>query len=161
MAHKRPRLHIILNAHLDPVWQWRWEEGAAEALATFGNAAAILRQYPHVIFNHNEALLYRWVEVYDPALFREIQRLVREGRWSISGGWYLQPDVNLPGLESLVRHILEGQRYFWEKFRVRPQVAYNFDSFGHSGGLPQTLRRPSARAFTPGLFRSVMAVPAL
>ncbi len=144
---ERPRVHLILTAHLDPVWQWRWEEGAAETLATFENAAALLREYPHLIFNHNEALLYRWVETYDPALFGEIQRLVREGRWSISGGWYLQPDVNLPGLEAFARHILEGRRYFWKKFRARPKVAYNFDSFGHSGGLPQILRLAGYRMY--------------
>jgi alpha-mannosidase len=135
-----PRLHLICNAHLDPVWQWRWEEGAAETIATFRNAAALLREHKELVFNHNEALLYRWVEQYDPGLFREIQRLVRAGRWVVSGGWYLQPDVNLPGLESLVRQIAEGRRYFREKFRARPRVAYNFDSFGHSGGLPQILR---------------------
>jgi alpha-mannosidase len=137
---RRPRLHLISNAHLDPVWQWRWEEGAAEAIATFGTAAVLLREHKKFIFNHNEAILYRWVERYDPALFEEIRALVKQGRWSISGGWYLQPDLNMPGLESLVRQIAEGRRYFWEKFRVRPRVAYNFDSFGHSGGLPQILR---------------------
>jgi len=147
VRRKKPRLHLILNAHLDPVWQWQWEEGAAEAVATFGQAVAILREHPRVIFNHNEALLYEWVELYEPALFREIQRLVREGRWAVSGGWYLQPDVNLPGLESLVRHILVGRRYFWEKFRARPKVAYNFDSFGHSGGLPQLLRLAGYRMY--------------
>jgi alpha-mannosidase len=137
---RRPRVHLICNAHLDPVWQWRWEEGAAEAVATFGTAARLLREHPAFIFNHNEALLYRWVEKYDPALFREIQRLVKAGRWAVSGGWYLQPDVNMPGLESLVRQVAEGRRYFWEKFRARPVVAYNFDSFGHGAGLPQVLR---------------------
>lgn len=135
------RVHLICNAHLDPVWQWRWEEGAAEAIATFRNAAILLREHGKLIFNHNEALLYRWVEKYDPPLFREIRALVREGRWSIAGGCYLQPDVNMPGLESIIRQVSEGRRYFWEKFRVRPRVAYNFDSFGHCGGLPQILKR--------------------
>ncbi|OGD20076.1 MAG: hypothetical protein A2W03_00160 [Candidatus Aminicenantes bacterium RBG_16_63_16] len=137
---RRPRLHLICTAHLDPVWQWRWEEGAAEAIATFGTAAELLREHPGFIFNHNEALLYRWVERYDPALFREVRRLVRAGRWSVSGGWYLQPDANLPGLESIVRQVTEGRRYFGDRFGVRPLAAYNFDSFGHGGGLPQVLR---------------------
>jgi len=137
---RRPRLHLICTAHLDPVWQWRWEEGAAEAIATFGTAAKLLRGHPGFIFNHNEAVLYRWVERYDPALFREIRRLVREGRWSVSGGWHLQPDVNMPGLESLVRQITDGRRYFEAKLGARPLTAYNFDSFGHGGGLPQVLR---------------------
>ncbi len=136
-----PTLHLICNAHLDPVWQWRWDEGAAEAVTTFGIAARLLREFPEFIFNHNEAILYRWVEEFDPRLFQEIQALVREGRWSIAGGWDLQPDVNMPGTEALIRHISHGRQYFREKFNVTPRVAYNFDSFGHSGGLPQLLLR--------------------
>ena len=64
----------------------------------------------------------------------------RRGDGPSSGGWFLQPDVNLPGTESIIRQILEGRRYFREKFGAEPRVAYNFDSFGHSAGLPQILR---------------------
>jgi len=140
MGQRKPVLHLICNAHLDPVWQWRWEEGASEALATFRVAAGLLREHPGLVFCHNEAVLYQWVERLDPVLFREIRRLVKTGRWAISGGWFLQPDANLPGTESIIRQIAEGRRYFREKFDAVPRVAYNFDSFGHSGGLPQILR---------------------
>ena len=133
-------VHLICNAHLDPVWQWRWDEGASEALATFRNAVDILDEHPSLIFCHNEAVLYQWAERLDPALFDDIRRLVKAGRWAISGGWFIQPDVNLPGTESLVRTIAEGRRYFRDRFDAAPCVAYNFDSFGHSGGLPQILR---------------------
>jgi len=136
-----PTIHLICNAHLDPVWQWQWEEGCAEALSTFSTAVELLQEHPTLIFNHNEALLYRWVQDYAPGLFAEIQTLVAAGRWAISGGWYLQPDVNLPGTESLVRHMAVGRRFFREHFAVEPRVAYNFDSFGHSAGLPQLLRQ--------------------
>jgi alpha-mannosidase len=122
------------------VWQWRWDEGASEALATFRNAVDILDEHPSLIFCHNEAILYQWTERFDPPLFEDIRRLVKAGRWAISGGWFIQPDVNLPGTESLIRTIAEGRRYFREKFDAAPRVAYNFDSFGHSGGLPQILR---------------------
>ncbi len=135
-----PTVHLICNAHLDPVWQWRWDEGASEALATFRNAVDILDEHPALIFCHNEAVLYQWTERFDPALFEDIRRLVRAGRWAVSGGWFIQPDVNLPGTESLIRTIAEGRRYFRDRFGASPRVAYNFDSFGHSGGLPQILR---------------------
>jgi alpha-mannosidase len=134
-------VHLICNAHLDPVWQWRWDEGASEALATFRNAVDILDEHPALIFCHNEAVLYQWAERLDPALFDDIRRLVKAGRWAISGGWFIQPDVNLPGTESLIRTIAEGRRYFRDRFEAAPRVAYNFDSFGHSGGLPQILRQ--------------------
>ncbi|MBU4204544.1 MAG: hypothetical protein KKD59_11495 [Acidobacteria bacterium] len=138
---KRPCVHLICTAHLDPVWQWQWEEGFSEAVSTFRCAARLLREHPTLIFNHNEAVLYRWVKKLDLPLFAEIQRLVAEERWMIGGGWYLQPDANLPGTESLIRHITEGRRFFLYHFGVRPRVAYNFDSFGHSGGLPQILKK--------------------
>ena len=134
-------VHLICNAHLDPVWQWRWEEGASEALATFRNAVDILDEHPDLVFCHNEAVLYQWAEQLDPALFEAIHRHVRAGRWAVAGGWFIQPDVNLPGTESLVRTIAEGRRYFSARFGAAPRVAYNFDSFGHSGGLPQILHR--------------------
>ncbi len=143
----RPRLHLILNAHLDPVWQWRWEEGCAAALSTFRTAAEILRERPDVIFNHNEAVLYRWVERYDPPLFEEIRALVREGRWVVAGGWDLQPDVNLPGVESLIRHIADGRRWFRDRLGAEPRAAWNFDAFGHPAGLPQILRQAGYRLY--------------
>jgi alpha-mannosidase len=146
-TQKKPCVHLICNAHLDPVWQWQWEEGCAEALSTFRNAAKLLREHDSLIFNHNESLLYRWIKMHDPELFEEIQNLVKDNRWSISGGWYLQPDVNLPPTESLIRHIAEGRRFFSEHFNTEPEVAYNFDSFGHSGGLPQLLAQAGYKMY--------------
>jgi alpha-mannosidase len=143
----KPTVHLICNAHLDPVWQWRWEEGCAEAIATFGSTVELLHEHKELVFNHNEAVLYRWVRQYDPALFKRIQKLVKAGRWCISGGWYLQPDVNIPGTESLIRQILVGRKFFREQFGAEPIVAYNFDSFGHSGGLPQILRQAGYKMY--------------
>ena len=135
------RIHLICNAHLDPVWQWEWEEGAAEALSTFKIAAHFCEEYDSFVFCHNEALLYRWIEEYDMPLFEKIQKLVNEGKWHIMGGWYLQPDCNMPSGEALVRQISEGRKYFKEKFGVTPTVAMNVDSFGHSRGLVQIMNK--------------------
>ncbi len=72
------QVFMICNAHLDPVWQWEWEEGAAEAISTFRVAADFCEEYEGFIFNHNEALLYRWVEEYEPELFERIKVLVKK-----------------------------------------------------------------------------------
>ncbi len=134
-------VHLICNAHLDPVWLWEWEEGAAETLSTFRTAADLCEEFDGFVFNHNEVTLYKWVEEFEPALFERIGRLVREGRWHIMGGWYLQPDCNMPAGESFVRQALLGRRYFMEKFGARPTTAINFDPFGHTRGLVQILRQ--------------------
>ena len=133
-------LHLICNAHLDPVWQWDWNEGISAALATFYAAAQLAEEYDY-IFCHNEAFLYECTEKYDPALFARIQTLVRQGKWHIMGGWYVQPDCNIPSGEGFIRQIESGLCYFSEKFGVRPTVAVNFDTFGHTQGLVQILRK--------------------
>ncbi|HOJ32339.1 MAG TPA: glycoside hydrolase family 38 C-terminal domain-containing protein [Candidatus Hydrogenedentes bacterium] len=135
------KVHLVCNAHLDPVWLWEWQEGVAEALSTFRTAADLCEEFDGFIFNHNEALLYLWIERHDPGLFRRIQDLVRRGKWHIMGGWYLQPDCNMPSGESFVRQALVGKRYFLEKFGVEPRTAINFDPFGHSRGLVQILKK--------------------
>lgn len=135
------RIHLICNAHLDPVWQWEWEEGAAETLSTFRVAARFCEEYGDFVFNHNEALLYRWIEEYEPSLFERIRTLVRAGKWHIMGGWHLQPDCNMPSGEGFVRQIQYGRSYFREKFGVEPTTAINFDPFGHTRGLVQILKK--------------------
>jgi alpha-mannosidase len=134
-------IHLICNAHLDPVWLWTWEEGVAETLSTFRVAAECCEQIEGFIFNHNESLLYQWVEEHDPPLFARIRRLVRQGKWHIMGGWFLQPDCNMPCGESFVRHILAGREYFRSRFGVVPTTAINFDPFGHSRGLVQIMAK--------------------
>ncbi|MFC5407151.1 glycoside hydrolase family 38 C-terminal domain-containing protein [Cohnella soli] len=135
-------LHLLSNAHLDPVWQWQWEEGAAAAVSTFRAAADFCEEFDGYIFNHNEVILYQWIEEYEPALFERIRRLVKAGKWHIMGGWYLQPDCNMPSGESIVRQILVGRTYFRDKFGddSEPTTAINFDPFGHSQGLVQIMQ---------------------
>jgi len=95
-------VHLICNAHLDPIWQWEWEEGAAAALSTFRSAADLAEEFDY-IFCHNEVTLYKYIEEYAPELFARIKELIRVGKWHIMGGWYLQPDCNMPQGESFVR----------------------------------------------------------
>ena len=137
---ERKRVHLIANAHLDPVWLWRWEEGCTEALSTFRTAADLLETYEEFKFNHNEAILYEWVKDNDKELFERIKELVKKGRWEIIGGWYLQPDCNMPAGESMVRNIMLGRQFFKDNFDACPTTAVNFDSFGHSKGLVQIMR---------------------
>ncbi len=137
----RATVHLVCQAHIDPVWMWTWQEGAREAISTFHTAADILDEFPEFVFNHNESILYEVIEDNDPALFDRIRKHVKQGRWHIAGGWYLQPDLNMSGGESIVQQIQEGRRYFSSRFGVKPTVAYNFDTFGHPASLPQILKQ--------------------
>lgn len=103
------------------------------------------RRGVRLYFCHNEALLYEAIELYAPELFERIQHLVKRGKWRIMGGWYLQPDCLMPCGETIVRQIAYGRKYFKEKFDSVPEIATNFDSFGHSIGLVQILAKTDIR----------------
>ena len=145
---QRPLLHLIGNAHLDPVWLWRWQEGCAEAIGTCWAAVDRLREGNGFVFTKGEAHIYRWIEELEPALFAEIRRYVDEGRWIIVNGWWIQPDCNVPNGESVIRQALYGKGYFMEKFGVEPSTGYNVDSFGHPGTFPMLLRHTGFTSYT-------------
>jgi alpha-mannosidase len=130
---------MIGNAHLDPVWLWPWQAGVDEALATCRSAADRCDEYEEFTFTRGEAWVYQQVERIDPELFERVRRLVERGRWHVTGGQYIQPDVNLATVMGLHRQIIHGQRYFLDRFGVSPKVGYNVDSFGHPATLPDVL----------------------
>src|SRR5690625_1006421 len=133
-------LHMIGHAHLDPVWLWPWQEGYQEARATFWSAIHRMEEYPDFVFTCDQIVLLSWVEESDPELFEKIQQRTREGRWVMVGGWWVEPDCNMPSGESFVRQGLVAQRYLQEKFGVMATVGMNVDPFGHNVMLPQILR---------------------
>lgn len=139
-------LYLVCNAHIDPVWMWDWPEGAASAISTFYAAVELSAEFDYV-FCHNEAMLYEYIEEYDPALFARIGELIRSGKWRVMGGWYLQPDCITPSGESIFRQIYLGKKYFSRKFGVSSQTAMNVDSFGHSRGLVQILKKSGYNSY--------------
>ena len=136
----KKKLHMIGNAHLDPVWLWRWQDGYSAARATFRSVLDRMNEYPDFVFTSAAVAYYEWIEHSDPEMFEEIRARVKEGRWQMVGGWWIQPDCNVPSGEGFARQALIAQRYLMEKFGVTARTGYNVDSFGHSGSLPKILR---------------------
>lgn len=141
MNRKDKKLHMIGNAHLDPVWLWNWQEGFQEAKATFQSALDRMNEDENFKFTCSSAAFYEWIEKNNAQMFCEIKKRIEEGRWEVTGGWWIQPDCNIPSGESFVRQGLYGQRYFKEKFNLLATTGYNVDSFGHNGNLPQILKK--------------------
>ena len=138
---KEKKLHMIGNAHLDPVWLWNWQEGFQEAKATFKSALDRMEEDEEFVFTCSSAAFYEWIEKNNPAMFAKIAERVKEGRIELAGGWWVQPDCNIPSGEGFIRQGLYGQRYFLEKFGKMAVTGYNVDSFGHNGNLPQILKK--------------------
>ena len=140
-------VHLIGNAHIDPVWLWRFPEGLSEIKATFQAAIDRIKEYDEFCFTSACAFYYQWVEENCPPLFEEIREAVEAGKWKIVGGMWIQPDCNMLSTESFARHLLYSQRYFESRFGIRVKTGYNVDSFGHSAALPKILRAAGIENF--------------
>ena len=161
--HPPVRLHMVGNAHIDPMWIWDWREGMHEVLQTFRSAADRLDEEPSLVFTASSASYYQWVQQTSPELFGRIKELVAQRRWIVTGGQWVEPDCNLPSGESVCRQFLYGQRYLAEHLGITAAVGYNIDSFGHAGTLPQLLARSGIEAYVmmrPGEDEKVIDAPA-
>jgi alpha-mannosidase len=138
---------MIGNAHIDAPWLWPWSEAMAVALSTFRSALDRINENPDFTFTASSAQFYEWVAAADPKMLEEIRQRVAEGRWDVVGGWWIEPDVNIPNGESLVRQGLYSQRLFQQLFGRIAQIGYNPDSFGHPGTLPQILKLQGMHAY--------------
>jgi len=134
------RLHMIGNAHIDAVWLWPWSESVSVAHSTFQSALDRMNEDPGLMMTTSSSQFYEWVAENDPELLAAIGRRVEEGRWDLVGGWWVEPDVNIPNGESLARQGLYGQQTLKRLFGRTAAVGYNPDSFGHAGSLPQILK---------------------
>jgi alpha-mannosidase len=134
-------IRAIGNSHIDMAWLWPWTETVTVVRDTFRSVLDLMREYPDFTFTMSSARAYSWMEEKYPDMFKEIQLRVKEGRWEIVGGMWVEPDLNMPGGESLVRQILTGKRYFQQKFGVDVKIGWNPDSFGYTWQLPQIYKK--------------------
>lgn len=138
---RKLKIHMIGNTHYDPVWLWTWDEGMASIRSTFRAALDRMEENPGFIYSFSCPPVFEWIREVDPEMFERIRDKVREGRWQLVEGWWLQPDCSAAMGESYVRQGLYGQRYLQEHFGCRSKTAFNIDSFGHSAMLPQILAK--------------------
>ncbi|MBR3086456.1 MAG: hypothetical protein IKH04_08660 [Kiritimatiellae bacterium] len=131
--------HVIPNAHIDPVWLWDKAEGLNQAIRTFRSVLDLMDEFPFLTFMRGETVLYRHLEENDPATFKRVLERIREGRWEVVGGTFLQSDTNLPRFETLAKNFEIGLAYCEAHLSVRPRTAWAADSFGHCAGLPDIM----------------------
>ncbi len=128
------------HAHIDTAWLWPIEETRRKVRRTFSTAVDLLRRNPDFRFAQSFAEYYRHLEDDDPALLDDVRAQVAAGGWAPTGGLWVEPDINMPCGESLVRQGLYGQLYFERAFGRRHTNAWLPDTFGFSAALPQILK---------------------
>lgn len=129
------------NSHIDAAWLWPRSETIDVVRRTFTTALQLMNEYPDYVYTQSAAQYNEWMADKYPDLNAQIKQRVKEGRWELVGGMWVEPDLNLPGGESLVRQLLVGQRYFQKEYGVTARIGWNPDSFGYNWQLPQIYKR--------------------
>jgi alpha-mannosidase len=138
---QKANIHLSGQSHIDAAWLWPWTETVEVVRQTFATALQLMGEYPNYTYSQSAAQYYEWIQQKYPVEFQRIQQAVKEGRWEIVGGMWVEPDFNMPDGESQVRQILVAKRYFEKNFGVDVRIGWNPDSFGFDWQLPQIYKR--------------------
>ncbi len=137
----RPLVTTIGHTHIDVAWLWTIEETKKKVVRSFSTVLELMQQFPDYKFMSSQPQLYEFVKTYEPELFERIKQKVKEGRWEVDGGMWLEADCNLPSGESLSRQFLYGIQFMKKEFDVEATTLWLPDVFGYSAALPQLLRK--------------------
>lgn len=134
-------ISAIGHAHIDLAWLWPIRETIRKGGRTFSTVIELMKRYPEYKFGASQPQLYDWIKNKYPSLYTEIKKLVKENRWEVQGGMWVESDTNIPSGESLVRQILYGKRFFKKEFNKDVKCLWLPDVFGYTASLPQILKK--------------------
>ena len=135
------------NSHIDAAWLWPMTETVDVVRRTFTSALQLLDEYPNSVYTQSAAQYSEWMEQKYPPLFKGIAEQVKNKRWELVGGMWVEPDLNMPDGESLVRQLLVGKRYFKQHLGADVRIGWNPDSFGYNWQLPQIYKKSGVDYF--------------
>jgi alpha-mannosidase len=133
--------HLTGNSHIDAAWLWPWTETVDVVRRTFSTALELMYEYPQYTYTQSAAAYNDWMAQKYPEMNAEIKKRIQEGRWEIVGGMWVEPDLNMPDGESLVRQLLVGKRWYKQAYGVDVRIGWNPDSFGYTWQLPQIYKK--------------------
>ena len=141
-------LHGIGHAHMDIAYLWPISQIRLKNARTYSNVLRLMTDDTDYYFSHSQPALYEMTAQDYPAIFDQIKARVADGRWEVMGGMWVEPDLNIPGGEALIRQLTLGRGYFRDVFGdVETPVLWLPDTFGFPAQIPQLMRLAGLKWF--------------
>ncbi|MBO5076663.1 MAG: hypothetical protein J5584_03585 [Clostridia bacterium] len=137
---KEYALILCGHAHIDMNWMWSYNETVAATIATFTTMCDLMDEYPEFCFSQSQASTYKIIEEHEPELMARMVRYIREGRWEVTAGAWVETDKNMPAGESLLNTVKYTKKYLSETWGVPADslcIDFSPDTFGHSRHVPE------------------------
>ena len=135
------RLNMVGHSHLDLVYQWDYNEFLRKIGRTHSTTLNVMREFPQYLFCQSQMKLYEDLKQFYPEIYAGIKKKVRQNKWEVIGGMYVEPDCNLISGESFVRQLFYGNKIAQQEFGATSTVCWLPDVFGISWFIPQILKR--------------------
>lgn len=143
----KPTVYGVGHSHIDMAWLWRLCATREKASRTFSTVLNLMKQYPEYRFMHSSPQLYKFLKEDYPEIYEQVKQRIREGRWEITGGMWVEPDTNVPSGESLVRQFVYGKKFIREEFGKETTLVWLPDVFGYSAAFPQIMKKSGMKYF--------------
>ena len=141
------RVTALGNTHIDLAWLWRYKHTREKAARSFSTVLRLMELYPEYTFLMSQPQTYEWIKQDFPELYEQIRERIKEGRWEIDGGMWVEADCNIPSGESLTRQFLVGSEFARWEFGKEMHCLWLPDVFGYSWALPQILKKSGIDIF--------------
>ena len=145
---RQKTLYLAGYAHLDTEWRWAYPQVIREFIRnTMEDNFPLFDKYPDYVFNFTGSRRYEFMKEYYPEDFARVQQYVAAKRWFPAGASVEEGDALVSGLESRVRQILYGNRFFQREFKTQSDEVMLPDTFGFPACLPSILAHCGIKGF--------------
>nr|WP_308162280.1 alpha-mannosidase [Bacillus sp. ISL-18] len=131
---------MVGQSHIDLAWLWPVKEAIRKCSRTFSTMSTLLDENPGFTYAQSQPQAYAFVKEHYPEIYERVKKHISDGRWEVVGGMWVEPDLNMPSGESLVRQLLYGMKFYKDEFGVQPRIEWLPDTFGYCASLPQLLK---------------------
>ena len=147
-ANESYKVHVVPHSHIDMEWFWTYGETKKRAVAIVEAALSCMRKKGDFTFAQDQVSILKPVLEYLDREDREyLLKMVKQKRFEIVGGMWVQPGAQIPHGEVLIRNILGGRKWFYDNLGVNIDVAWNLDTFGQCPQTAQILAKSGFKYF--------------
>ena len=141
-------IYVAPHSHIDIVWYWTYDKTQVMTIRILRQALEMLKNDSRYTFTQDQmtALQPFW-ESLSEADKDFLRRMVKEGRFELTTGMYVQPEIAEPDFESLTRQFLPAKPWMENTFGASVLTAWNIDTYGQTVQMPQLFSRAGLKYF--------------
>lgn len=140
--------YVAPHSHIDVVWYWTYDQTIVMANNILRHALDMMRRDARFTFTQDQMAaiepFWNTLNADDRAF---LCRMVRDHRFELATGMYLQPDEAESDFESLVRQFFPALSWMQHTFSTNVVTAWNIDTYGHTIQMPQLFSKAGLRYF--------------